>query len=933
MESGRRKSWVVFQWSILWAIGWWACASVACGLADLEEPTPGGGNQFGSGVAVRGDVVVVGALLGDVTGGDAGAVHVFRVEQGGISFVASLGLSDGESGDLFGAAVATDGTLIIGGAPGWVGGGRVGVFRRDEFTGVWEMDDFLHPPGNLPGVSRFGAATAVDGEWVAVGAPGDDGDVGAVDLFRYFDDAGQWGFVQRLGTGVAGDGFGVSVAMAGDWLVVGVPDDSTAGPNAGCAVVYELDQSSQMWVQNDVLKTASDPSFARLGASVAIDGERVIAGAPFAMNQGVPTGAAFVFARDEAGWGLDQKLVAIEADGFDFVGGGVAISGDLAIVGASLSGADDRGAAYVFRRNGGSGLWSVVQTSEGVAGARFGHAVAVDGAVAIVGGPLADGGVGSASGMVAAFAVADDVDGDGVFDLCDNCRWVSNADQSDADANGVGDYCESSMRACERQMTMASDTSALSRYGHSADASGSLAVVGARFGNGAVAASGSAYVLQFDGERWEEVQPVFASDGSIFDEFGSSVGMDDVVVVGAPLEDEIGPDGGAAYVFRFDEAADEWVQEQKLLPSDGADFDAFGHAVATFGDVIAVTAPNHNAVGEFSGAVYVFRFDDVVGQWMEEAKLVGSDTVAFDEFGQSVSVDENAMVVGAWRDDDAGVSSGSAYVFRNVLGEWVEERKLTAMEAASFQRFGVSVAIDGEVVVVGAHQSSVTLDDAGAAHVFQRDNVGEWVEVQRLEASTVNVLDRFGVAVAVDGTTIAVGSRFSDVAVEDGGAVYVYAYDGRRWDERSVVTASDVEPEEEFGRAVAVSGNWVLVGSRFDEPAGTESGSAYFYRIAGLDGDRDGVQNGCDNCEAAANGDQTDCDENDVGDACIQPGDIDGDGVASLVDFSTLTDCQAGDLIDVCGDVCLAGFDFDGDGDSDLLDFGVFQAVFDDTGG
>lgn len=927
MEIGPRKSGSVVVWVLA---GWFAGGVIACDLANLQEPMSEGGNQFGTSVTVSGDLIVVGALAGDVGGEDAGAVHVYRVEQGGVSFVESLGLVDGEDEDFFGASVATDGELIVAGAPESSDGGRAAVFRRNVVTGDFEFEDTFLPPGNMPIVSRFGAAVAVEGDWAVIGAPGEDGDIGSVDLFHFFNDAGQWGFVQRLETGVAGDEFGASVAMNGRHLVVGVPNDATIGPGGGCAIVYVLNETGEMWIQDDVLKAPSAGAFASLGSSVAIDETRVVAGAPFATEQGSPTGAAFVFADGKSGWDVEQKLVVDEAGAFDFVGGSVAISGERVIVGSALLGADNRGAAYVFEFDRGRGEWVMGESREGISGSRLGQAVALHDDVAIVGGPQADG-IGQASGMAVAMAVAGDVDVDEVFNLCDNCRFVFNEDQSDSNDNGVGDYCESIARACERQMVTASDASALSRYGHAVDASKEWAVVGARFGNGVNAASGSAYVLRFSGEQWAETEVLVASDGRVFDEFGFAVAVDDVIVVGAPLVDDVAPDAGAVYVFRYDMAADAWVEEQKLLASDGEVFDGFGHAVATAGDVIAVGVPNRNAAGEFSGAVYVFRFDPKIGQWTEEAKLVAEDTVPFDEFGQSVAMDDDVILIGAWRDDDAGVSSGSAYVFRYEFGQWVEEQKLTATDAAPSQRFGGAVSIDGDVAVVGAHQSSVTLVDAGAAHVFQRDDMsGDWIETQKLEASDAAVLDQFGEAVSVEGTSIVVGSRSADTAADNGGAAYVFAFDGDEWVERSVVTPSDIEPNEEFGRAVAVAGNWVLVGSRFDEPAGTESGSAYFYRIAGLDDDRDGVLNECDNCLAVANENQVDCDENDVGDACVMAGDVDGDGLVTLVDFSTLAECQVGDLADDCNDLCTAGFDFDADGDTDLLDFGTFQAVFDD---
>jgi hypothetical protein len=191
--------------------------------------------------------------------------------------------------------------------------------------------------------------------------------------------------------------------------------------------------------------------------------------------------------------------------------------------------------------------------------------------------------------------------------------------------------------------------------------------------------------------------------------------------VGTSWDDDNGADSGSAYVFRWDGSS--WVEEQKLLASDSTEHDYFGDSVSISGDVALVGALDYD---DFSGSAYVFRWDGV--GWVEEQKLLASDGTALDHFGGSVSISEDAALVGAYGDYHNGVAySGSAYVFRWDGSSWVEEQKLLTSDGATYDfikgsygnHFGGSVSISGDVALVGA-----TFDDdngaySGSAYVFK----------------------------------------------------------------------------------------------------------------------------------------------------------------------------------------------------------------------
>ena len=152
-----------------------------------------------------------------------------------------------------------------------------------------------------------------------------------------------------------------------------------------------------------------------------------------------------------------------------------------------------------------------------------------------------------------------------------------------------------------------------------------------------------------------------ASDGGPFEEFGYSVSISgDYAVVGAFADDDSGSTSGSAYIFK--RAGESWVQEAKLLPSDGAAGDRFGHSVSISDDYAVVGANGNDDNGSNAGSAYIFKRTGT--SWAQQAKLLSSDGATDDEFGASVSISGDYAVVGSRDDDDNGTNSGSAYVYK-----------------------------------------------------------------------------------------------------------------------------------------------------------------------------------------------------------------------------------------------------------------------------
>jgi hypothetical protein len=323
----------------------------------------------------------------------------------------------------------------------------------------------------------------------------------------------------------------------------------------------------------------------------------------------------------------------------------------------------------------------------------------------------------------------------------------------------------------ETQKLLASDGAAGDFFGGgSSSVSGGVAVLAASLNDDNGAQSGSAYVYRFDGTAWVEEQKLTAADGAAGDFFGDFVSLSgNVAVVGATLNDDDGADSGSAYVFRFDGTS--WVEEQKLTASDGAAGDRFGIRLSVSGNVAVVGAPLHDDIGANSGSAYVYRFDGTT--WVEEQKLTASDAAADDEFGFSVSASGNVAVVGAHQDDDNGAQSGSAYVYRFDGTTWVQEQKLTAGDGAVGDQYSRDVSVSGNAVAIGAWKDDDNGADSGSAYLYSHDGTS-WIEQQKLLASDGAAVDEFGISVSVDGSVVMVGSILDDDNGPDSGSVYAF---------------------------------------------------------------------------------------------------------------------------------------------------------------
>ncbi len=310
----------------------------------------------------------------------------------------------------------------------------------------------------------------------------------------------------------------------------------------------------------------------------------------------------------------------------------------------------------------------------------------------------------------------------------------------------------------------------------------------------------------------QEIAKLLASDRETDDDFGLSVAVSgDCVLVGAPGEDASGVgDAGAAYIFRFD--GTDWVEEAKLTASDGGLGHSFGNSVAISGNYALVGAVGGSTgATQNTGAVYVFYYNEA--NWSQQAKLTASDAANGDHFGYALATNGSLAVIGSWGDDTGGLDAGAAYTFTRSGASWTQQQKLTASDGAADDSFGVAVALDGTSLVVGASGDDDYGNDSGSAYVFGY-NGSSWIQQQKLTTVDGIANHFFGEAVAIEGDHVIVGaSGDADIGYASG-AAYYFAHSGSTWVATSKLIASDIGPGDSFGNAVSLCDTYVLIAAR-----------------------------------------------------------------------------------------------------------------------
>ncbi|WP_428310800.1 GEVED domain-containing protein [Hydrocarboniphaga sp.] len=718
----------------------------------------------------------------------------------------------------FGGSVSLgDGVLMVG-APGALGRGAVYVF--EGAGGDWTLKQRLTADDS----NTFGASISMDGDTVLIGSYSM--------AYVFTRSAEDWVLQSALKAGDGAGDFGLSVALSGDTALVGASSDAF-GTKEQRGSVFVFVRSGATWTQQTKLVASDAAKDDRFGSSVALEGDFALVGAPLddvgANNE---QGSAYVFVRSGTAWTQQAQLTALDGTVGNAFGTAAALSADTALIGSA-------GAAYVFVRNGTN--WnqqSKLSADDGPVG-NFGDTVALSGDSVIIGARGDNGATsyeGSAyifvrsgtiwtqqakiraedSGQSDAFGIDVALFGDTILVGAFGDDFGSYRNQGSAYV-----FTRSAAAWTQQSKLTTSDGAVEDNFGQSVAVSGDTLLVGAPGDDlGANIEQGSVFVFVRSGSDWIQSAKLVAADGAEGDHFGISVALSgNTALIGADLH-QVGSNSGQGAVYVYLRSGDTWEQQALLTAADGAKSDQFGVSVALSGETALIGTEGANAA-------YVFVRSGLA--WAQQAKMTGGG-----HFGHSVAISNDTAVIGAYGEDIGGiVDQGTATIFVRSGTSWSQQAKLKGGDGGAYDYFGYSVAISADTALVGAQYHA----DQGQAYVFVRSG-SSWIQQAKLTASDGAAADYFGHSVALAGDIALIGASFNTIGKYARGAAYVFVRVESNWKQQQDFHDPDGTDYEFFGGSVALSGSAMVVGAPgADVPEGLDGGSVHIYRIASDYGD------------------------------------------------------------------------------------------------
>ncbi len=342
---------------------------------------------------------------------------------------------------------------------------------------------------------------------------------------------------------------------------------------------------------------------------------------------------------------------------------------------------------------------------------------------------------------------------------------------------------------------------------------------------------GGGYIFERNGggsNAWGEVAKLVSPDPT--DDLNNGVAIDgNLIALGGPRSDQ----SGVVFVFERDAGGPGLCAPiaRFVSPDEDPDDDAFWNP-AIDGNTLAVGATGDSEGAGFgTGAVFAYERDETAPQgWRYVQKLIASDPNGQAKFGYSLDIDGDLMVVGAARDDSFAIQGGSAWVFRRgPEGVWDQVASLKDPAPEDDGHFGEGVAVEGDTVVVGNPGED---SNAGALHVFGRDIGGpsNWGLEAVLQTADSDNGNSLGVSVEMDDGRIVAGAPRSNPTDGRTGALHVFERGlGGEWVEVARLVSSD-GGEDWLGEAVGVQGGTVVGGAAFDDEGGFDAGAAFVFQ-------------------------------------------------------------------------------------------------------
>ena len=719
-------------------------------LQRLENPSPFKDSHFGWSVAVSGSLVAVGVPEDNTGENDAGIVYVYNLASSTPSvptFV--LANPSPKENDRFGWSVAMSGSRLVVGSPqsgeGNSDAGRVYVYNLASGSPMTPVAQINNPNATI----NFGHAVAIDGTKVVASA------------------------VQETGT-----------------------------PGDTCRVhVFELDSLTpgQPVLSLADASPASDDHF---GQAVAILGSRVVATAPLYDNGFNNSGAAYVYNLTSSTPTVPQYTLTNPSPALDDnFGNSVTLGGSRVVIGVGLDdqGSTDSGTVCVYDLNTGTPTVPVLTLNNPAApgGDEFGHVVSLFGNRLLVTAPDDDVGISLDVGSAYIFDISAGTPSPPLFTFSDT------------------------------------SPSSHEEFGYSVAIQGNLAVVGSQKDDKNASNAGSATVFNLASAHPE--QPLVAIDNpnpTTNDYFGTAVAVDGTKVVISAYQEDTSGNNNAGAVYIYDMASPTPGTPVRTIYNPApATQDQFGNAVAISGNLVIVGCARNDPGGIIdAGTAYVYDLTSPTPT-VPIHTLDNPAPNADDWFGQSVSISGTKVAVGAHQNDVGASDAGSVYIYDLTSGTpTAPVRILDNPAPAADDEFGYSVGISGNRIVVGCRLDDAGATDAGSAYLYDLTSANPTSPVATLAHPTPESEENFGTSVAISGSRLVVGVPGNDSQVNHGGCAYVYEVTSATFPQPADKLLPEDQPEnEQAGLSISIDAGNVLIGAPLHDGNTAGRGAVYLF--------------------------------------------------------------------------------------------------------
>ncbi|KAJ5073903.1 hypothetical protein M0811_08176 [Anaeramoeba ignava] len=370
--------------------------------------------------------------------------------------------------------------------------------------------------------------------------------------------------------------------------------------------------------------------------------------------------------------------------------------------------------------------------------------------------------------------------------------------------------------------TFASDATSESQYGVSVSVSEGNLFVGAPTHSFGASKTGTGYVYEFDYENGWEYNTLISGTGGDYSEFGKSVSVYSInAFIGEPYRTGGATESGM--VTAYYKSGTAWYLRQTINPPSAIVGGNFGSSVGMSTSYGVVGAPGNNTNGNRSGSAQVYKLYGA--SWIWTSSLIGDDTTVGDEFGSAVAIFDPYIAVGAPYHNTVGTASGYVYIFTRSVEVWSQTAKLSPSNLAAFDKFGSSLSMYNNLLLIGAPNHNSSASAAGSAYLFTRSVT--WSQTSEIVPNSLSAGSRFGSSVSISGNFLVIGAPgFSDYA-SSSGAAFLFEYRSSNWQLAQTLLPHTYTSFLYFGSSVSLDGGQVVVGCFGDPSNGTQAGSIY----------------------------------------------------------------------------------------------------------